>query len=73
VLKRARERHCPWNVWTCGAAAEGGHLEVLKWARAHDCPWNEMTCAYAAQGGRMEVLRWGLMDSARHVIGCHLS
>ena len=29
---------CRWNMETCSAAAEGGHLDVLKWAFENGCP-----------------------------------
>ena len=40
VLKWARENDCPWDEYTCRAAAKGGHLETLKWARENGCPWD---------------------------------
>ena len=43
----AREHGCPWDEWTCHAAASNGHMEVVKWARERDCPWDEHTL----QGG----------------------
>jgi hypothetical protein len=58
VLQCARADGCPWNKYTCVAAARAGHLHVLKWARANGCPWNEYTCMYAAGGGHLAVLRW---------------
>jgi hypothetical protein len=38
VLQWARRHGCPWDEYTCTAAAEEGHLEVLRWARANGCP-----------------------------------
>jgi hypothetical protein len=38
-----RQLQCPFDVYTCTWAAEGGQLEVLKWLRGHECPWNEWT------------------------------
>ena len=29
---------CPWDKWTCRAAAENGHLECLKYAHENGCP-----------------------------------
>jgi hypothetical protein len=54
----AREQDCTWDVSTCDAAAEGGHLEVLQWAREHNCEWTMYTCAYAAESGHLEVMQW---------------
>ena len=31
VLKYLHENGCPWDKWTCFAAAGSGHLEVLKY------------------------------------------
>jgi len=42
-VKWAREQGCPWNEYTCEAAANGGHLEGLRLAREQDCPWDEET------------------------------
>ena len=57
-LKVARQNGCPWDEWTCAAAAEGGHLPVLQWARQNGCPWDELTCAVAAFRGHLPVLQW---------------
>ena len=56
MLQWARANGCPWNEWTCTAAAKGGHLEVLQWARENGCPWNKWTCSEAAKGGHLEML-----------------
>jgi hypothetical protein len=45
---------CPWDKFTCEAAAAGGHLEVLRWARANGARWDEKTRAVAAQLGYVE-------------------
>ena len=37
-ILRAHDPPCPWDVWTCMYAAEGGHLDVLQWARSQDPP-----------------------------------
>ena len=58
MFKWAREHDCPWDSFTCHAAARRGHLEVLQWARAHNCPWDVWTCAWTAAGGQLEVLQW---------------
>ena len=58
LVKGLRAEGCPWDEWTCSAAAGGGHLEVLQWARAEGCPWNAETCRMAARGGHLEVLQW---------------
>ena len=55
MLQWARARHCPWDVFTCEAAATGGHLEVLRWAREHDCPWDPQRCRFVA-GSNQELL-----------------
>ena len=49
---------CPWDKWTCAAAAGNGHLAVLQWARAQGCPWDEETCEYAALNNHLAVLQW---------------
>ena len=32
MLQWLHANGCPWDVWTCAKAGEGGHLAVLKWA-----------------------------------------
>ena len=66
MLRWARANGCTWNVWTCAAAAMGGHVEVLQWLRENGCPWDERTCHAAAEGGHLDVLRWA------HENGCPL-
>ena len=39
----ARADGCPWDTFTCAAAAKGCHLEVLQWLRANGCPWDGST------------------------------
>ena len=58
MLQWAHQNGCPWNVWTCSKAAEGGHLEVLQWARQNGCPWDAKTCEAAASKGHLEMLQW---------------
>ena len=58
VLQWARATGCPWDTFTCHAAAEKGHLDVLKWLRANGCPWSSATCQGAARGGHLDVLQW---------------
>jgi hypothetical protein len=60
VLKQFAQEPCPWDGFTCNAAAGGGHLHVLEWLRAQDppCPWTEATCMWAAKSGNLEVLQW---------------
>ena len=65
VLKWARAKGCPWNIWTCPKAAENGHLAVLQWARAQGCPLNSWTCAYAAMNGHFAVLQWARAQGCR--------
>jgi uncharacterized protein YabN with tetrapyrrole methylase and pyrophosphatase domain len=55
MLRWARENGCPWDEFTCGGAAMGGHLEVLKWARENGCPWDEETRELAASKGYVET------------------
>ena len=62
-----RERGCEWDSYTCSAAAEGGHLEVLQWDR--------YTCYAAALGGDLKVLKWAHehgceWDRQQHVLRC---
>ena len=38
VLKWARERDCPWDMYTLRLARERGHPEVHAWALANGCP-----------------------------------
>ena len=47
-----------WDIYTCGWAARGGHLEMIKWLRAKGCPWGTLTSSWAAFGGQLEVLQW---------------
>ena len=54
MLKWARTHHCPWNEWTCAAAAGDDHLELLIWAREHQYLCNEG----AAKNGDLEMLKW---------------
>ena len=59
LLQWARAEGCPWDMWTCKAAAEGGHLAVLQWARANGCPWDRGSCAARARDGAFfETLAW---------------
>ena len=41
-ILRAHDPQCPWDEYTCGYAAGGGHLHVLQWARSQDppCHWD---------------------------------
>ena len=58
MLAFLHEGGCAWDDWTCSAAAEGGHLEVLQYAHEKGCPWNARTCTEAARGGHLEVLKY---------------
>ena len=64
LMKWARANGCPWEKYTCTAAARRGNLEMLKWLRDSSihgnkvAPWNEGTCDRAAQNGHLEVLKW---------------
>ena len=53
-----RAEECPWDMWTCAYAADGGHLEVLKWLRDKGCPSKKAVCNAAAGGGPLEVMMW---------------
>ena len=53
-----RANCCPWDVFTCARAANGGHLEVLQWLHANGCQWDAHTCSSAAEGGHLEMLQW---------------
>ena len=64
VLKYLHENGCPWDEWTCRAAANGGHLAALKFARQNGCPWDKRTCERAAAGGHLDVLEYA------HKSGC---
>ena len=46
----AQRLRCPWNKYTCEAAAGGDHLAVLQWARAQQppCPWDAQACLEGA-------------------------
>ena len=59
MLQWARTNGCPWNKWTCAAAAEGGHLEVLQWLRANGCPWNWVTCINVATDA---IKQWAIAN-----------
>ena len=61
-LTCVRANGCPWDKWTCAAAASGGHLDVLQWARQNGCPWDRDTSAFAASGGHLDVLQWALQN-----------
>eukprot|EP01052_Picozoa_sp_SAG31_P029393 SAG31_NODE_2918_length_4914_cov_3.620145_5_plen_582_part_00 len=43
---------------TCGAAAAGGHLELLQYFRSIECDWDETTCSAASRNGHLAVLQW---------------
>jgi hypothetical protein len=58
ILKWARKQGCPWDEWTCSAAASNGHLHILKPARIQGCPWDEETCSAAALSGHLHILKW---------------
>ena len=54
ALTFLRWRVCDWNVLTCMAAADGGHLEVQKWLGRPGkpeelCAWDSETCTCAAR------------------------
>ena len=36
-LKYAHENGCPWDEYTCTAAADYGHLEILQYAHDNGC------------------------------------
>ena len=40
-MKYLHENGCPWDKWTCRAAAENGHLECLKYLHDKGCPESE--------------------------------
>ena len=49
---------CPWNEYTCSAAAGHAQLTMLQWLRSQGCPWNSESCSSAASNGHLEVLQW---------------
>jgi hypothetical protein len=51
---------CPWNEWTCEAAAAAGHIHVLEFLRQQDppCPWSQWTTLAAAAKGQLAALQW---------------
>ena len=57
TLHWAHEHGCPWSVFTCFLAAEGGHLSTLQWLKEHGCPWDAVWVRSAATH-HPEVLRW---------------
>jgi hypothetical protein len=59
VLQWAHENGCPWDEWTCSAAAEGGQFEILQWAREQGCPWDAgNVCLYATFMEHLEIVQW---------------
>jgi len=52
------------DEWTCAAAAQGGHLEVLKFLRENNCRWNKWVCLAAAKQGHLELLKWAWQNGA---------
>jgi hypothetical protein len=62
ALKILLGKGCEWHANACrGAAAQGGHLEMLKWLGLPDkgqYHWNGSTCQRAAKGGHLDVLQW---------------
>ena len=57
MIQWARTQGCPWDAFTCSAAARAGHLELLRWCLDHDAPSDEETCCAAARGDHLEVLQ----------------
>ena len=67
LLKLAQEdrwRNRNFNEWTCVAATQGGHLEILKMLRQNGCGWNQWVCLTAARNGHLEVLKWARENGA---------
>jgi hypothetical protein len=58
VLQWARNNSCPWDAYTCEAAAQGGRLDMLQWARTNGCPWDASTCTTAVGFRHWAVLQW---------------
>ena len=56
--KRISKVQCPWNEYTCSAAAGHAQLTMLQWLRSQGCPWNSESCSSAASNGHLEVLQW---------------
>ena len=58
LVKRLKNKDCPWCSFTCAHAAGSGHLKVLKWLCEEGCRWDEWACILAAKNGHLEVLKW---------------
>ena len=57
AVSRARA-DVPLSWELCGAAAEGGRLDVLQWLRSIGCPWDETVAMVAARLNLMDMLKW---------------
>jgi hypothetical protein len=60
ILQWLRNAGCPWDTFTCMAAARGGKLEILQWLRIQGCPWDDFTCKEAVEQGNVELLQWAI-------------
>ena len=58
VLKWGREVGCPWDAWTCAAAAIHEDTRLIEFAHTNGCAWSKYTCANAASVGNLEALRY---------------
>ena len=66
LLRHLRGEGYSWNVESCFAAAENGHLEVLKYLIKSNCPWNQkLGCSLsnliyelAVKNGHLDVLKY---------------
>jgi hypothetical protein len=58
----ARGIACPWDEYTCGAAAANGRLRCLRYARANGCPWDERVCRIAAARGHLKCLEYAVRN-----------
>jgi len=73
LLQLAHEHGWKWmvNEWTCVAAAQAGHVQILKLLRENGCGWNKWVCLTAARNGHLEVLKWAWENGAPwHLKNC---
>jgi hypothetical protein len=58
-MKWAHEHGCPWDKYTCYAAAKYGYLDILIYAREHGCDWDRASCEITALVYSHEhILEW---------------
>lgn len=61
-LRVLRESGCPWDEWTCRAAAASGRLDCLRYAYENGCAWSVRVYEEAAKNDQLECLQYALDD-----------